>query len=64
MKDLKWRDGEISYKLFTQLPKEEKQKHITFLLTLELDILGSNDKYILLNFAPVIKQKNFISLED
>ena len=64
MKDWNWRDGELSYKQFTQLERSEKEKHITFLLTLEPNILGSNDKYILSNFAPAKKQKNFISLKD
>lgn len=61
---LTFRQGEINYKQFTQLPKEEKQKHITILLTLDPVILGYNDKYILLNFAPAKQQKNFISLKD
>jgi hypothetical protein len=64
MKDWKWRDGELSYKQFTQLERSEKEKHITFLLTLEPKILGNNDKYILSNFAPAREQKNFISLKD
>ena len=63
---LTFREGEINYKQFTQLPKEEKQQHITFLLTLDPDILGTNDYYILLNFGPVIKNnvKNLLSIND
>jgi hypothetical protein len=62
---LTFRKGEINYKQFTQLPKEEKEKHITFLLSLEPDILGYNDKYIILNFGPIIKSNTkFLSIND
>jgi hypothetical protein len=62
---LTYREGEKSYKQFTQLAKQDKEKHIAFLLSLEPDILGYNDKYILLNFAPVIKTNiKFLSIND
>jgi hypothetical protein len=61
-KGTKFRDGELSYKQFTQLTKEEKQKHITFLLTLEPDILGFNDEIILNQFGPKKITKKFLEL--
>ena len=62
---IKFRKGEINHKNFTQLPKEEKEKHIKFLLTLDKDILGFNDTTILNNFASrYTKTKNFLTLDD
>jgi hypothetical protein len=62
---LTYREGEKSYKQFTQLAKKDKEKHVSFLLTLDPDILGYNDKYILLNFGPVIKKNNkFLNIND
>ena len=59
---IKYRDGEKSHKQFTQLTKEEKQKHITFLLTLAPDILGFNDEIILNQFGPKKITKKFLEL--
>jgi hypothetical protein len=47
-----WREGELSYKQFTQLTKEEKDKHTNFLLQLGEDNLSTNDLYILSIYAP------------
>jgi hypothetical protein len=59
-----WRINEKSYKEYTQLAKQDKQLYLDFLLTLEPKILGTNDKYILNNFGPTIKNKEFITLKD
>ena len=59
-----WRKNEKSYKEYTQLAKQDKQQYVEFLLTLEPKILGTNDKYILNNFGPAIKNKEFITLKD
>jgi hypothetical protein len=61
---LVFRDGEINYKQFTQLERSDKEKHMDFLLTLDSETLGTNDKYILLNFGPTKENKNFISTKD
>jgi hypothetical protein len=47
-----WREGELSYKQFTQLTKEEKEAHTNFLLQLGEDNLSTNDLYILSIYAP------------
>lgn len=52
-----FREEEKSYKQFTQLERSEKTKYINFLLTLDEDILGTNDLYILNQYAPEKIQK-------
>ena len=47
-----WREGEVSYKQFTQLTKEEKEAHINYLLQIGEDNLSTNDLYILTIYAP------------
>lgn len=47
-----WREGEMSYKQFTQLTKEEKEAHINYLLQIGEDNLSTNDLYILSIYAP------------
>jgi hypothetical protein len=47
-----WREGELSYKQFTQLTKEEKEAHTNLLLQLGEDSLSTNDLYILSIYAP------------
>jgi hypothetical protein len=47
-----WREGELSYKQFTQLERSEKDKHTNFLLQLGEDNLSTNDLYILSIYAP------------
>ena len=61
-----WRDGEISITIYYELTKEEKIKHINFLLSLKENELSSND-IIILNFAKKIvkqKTKNFFTLDE
>jgi len=48
----KWREGEKSYKQYTQLAKQDKQQYLDYLLSLEPDILGTNDLYVLTQYAP------------
>ena len=48
----KWRDGEKSYKQYTQLAKQDKEEYLNYLLSLKPDILGENDWYILRQYAP------------
>jgi hypothetical protein len=64
--ELTFRDGEKSYKQFTQMVKTEKNNYISFLLSLDPETLSYNDKMILLNFGPTIKQpvKNLLSIND
>ena len=61
-----WRDGELSYKHFTQQTKEEKDAHINLLLQLGEDNLSTNDLYILSIYAPnklsTPKKNNFFEL--
>lgn len=63
-----WRDNELSYKEFSNLEKDEKDKHISFLLSLSDDMLSSNDEAILRIFGPKDKRKqpisNYFSLSD
>ena len=47
-----WREGELSYKQFTQLTKEEKEAHTNYLLQIGEDNLSTNDLYILSIYAP------------
>jgi hypothetical protein len=47
-----WREGELSYKQFTQLERSEKEKHSNYLLQLGEDNLSTNDLYILSIYAP------------
>ena len=47
-----WREGELSYKQFTQLTKEEKEAHPNYLLQIGEDNLSTNDLYILSIYAP------------
>ena len=47
-----WREGELSYKQFTQLTKEEKEAHTNYLLQIGEDNLSTNDLYILNQYAP------------
>ena len=57
MKGIKFRNGELSYKQFTQLTKEEKKTYINFLLTLKESELGFNDVIILNQFGKKEKSK-------
>jgi hypothetical protein len=61
-----WRTGELSYKQFTQLTKEEKDAHINLLLQLGIENLSTNDLYILSIYAPnklsTPKKNNFFEL--
>jgi hypothetical protein len=61
-----WRTGELSYKQFTQLTKEEKDEHINLLLQLGEENLSTNDLYILSIYAPnklsTPKKNNFFEL--
>jgi len=57
MKGIKFRNGELSYKQFTQLTKEEKTIHINFLLTFKESELGFNDVIILNQFGKKEKSK-------
>lgn len=47
-----WREGELSYKQFTQLERSEKEAHSNYLLQLGEDNLSTNDLYILSIYAP------------
>jgi hypothetical protein len=47
-----WREGELSYKQFTQLERSEKDAHTNLLLQLGEDNLSTNDLYILSIYAP------------
>ena len=60
---LTFREGEKSYKQFTQLLKTEKNKYISFLLSLDPETLSYNDKMILEQFAPKQINKSIKFLE-
>lgn len=66
MNKWKWRENEKSYKQYTQLAKQDKQQYLDYLLSLEPDILGENDWYILRQYAPERlpkeKKKQFLEL--
>jgi hypothetical protein len=63
-----WRDGEMSYADFGKMGRMGKDEHISFLSSLEDDELGTNDLYILNQYAPhlvpVKKIKEFLTLDD
>jgi hypothetical protein len=63
-----WRDGELSYADFGKMGRMGKDEHILYLSSLDEDELGTNDWYILNQYAPHIltskKKKEFLSLED
>lgn len=63
-----WRDGELSYADFGKMGRMGKDEHISYLSSLSEDELGTNDWYILNQYAPHIltskKKKEFLSLED
>ena len=63
-----WRDGEISYAEFGKMGRTEKDEHISYLSSLGEDELGTNDWYILKQYAPYLvpikKTKEFLELDD
>jgi len=58
---MKWRDGEYSYKQFTQLTRSEKDKYLELLTGIDEEHLSYNDYYILQNYSkpvePVLTNK-------
>ena len=63
-----WRNGELSYAEFGRMGRTEKDEHILYLSSLGEDELGTNDCYILNQYAPhlvpVKKTKEFLALDD
>jgi hypothetical protein len=57
-----WREDEISLKNFYKLPKEEKEAHIKFILSLDISQRSTNDQYILVQEKVKEEESNFFSL--
>jgi len=59
-----WREGEVSFKSFQQMGKQEKLEHLNYLSTLEKEDLSSNDLNILQIYSPKVLKENthFFSL--
>jgi hypothetical protein len=62
-----WRENEVSYSKFSKFNREDKQKHINFLLNIGIENLSTNDWYILNHYAPekvtsTEKVKKFLEL--
>ena len=64
MNNWKWRDDEIQLAQYLKLSSTAKQKHINFLLSLKKDILSTNDEYILRQYGPKEKIKEFLNLKE
>ena len=62
----KWiyRNEEIQLAEFVKLSSTAKQEHINYLLSLEKNILSTNDRYILRMYGPANKIKQFLKLEE
>jgi hypothetical protein len=56
-----WREGEISYKSFQLMKKEERLEHINFLSTLKKEELSTNDLTIIRIYKPVILEEKRIT---
>lgn len=58
-----WRDGELSYKEFANLPRKEKDNYLFKLLELRQDLLSYNDKHILSYYTKQEEPENNKFLE-
>jgi hypothetical protein len=50
---LTWRDDELSYKVFQELNKEDKDKYLVFLQNIPKNQLSFNDQHILLVYGRI-----------
>ena len=57
-----YRDEEIQLSQFIKLSSTAKQEHINYLLSLENNILSTNDRYILRMYGPANKIKQFLKI--
>ena len=57
-----YRNNEIQLAEFVKLSSTAKQEHINYLLSLENNILSTNDRYILRMYGPANKIKQFLIL--
>ena len=60
----KWRRDELSLKQFRQLTSTEREEYLFLLKGLDINILGTNDEYILTFYTlqDKPKQEHFIKL--